>query len=43
MVTSLHPSGSLPPKPGRLGFSTRQPIHWASRALSRQYMLPPAK
>ena len=43
METSDQSSGSLPPKPGRLGLMTRQPSCSASRALSRQYMPPPAK
>ena len=43
METSCHSSGSLPPNPGRLGLMTRQPSCSASRALSRQYMPPPAK
>ncbi len=41
--TWFQPRGSLPPKPGRLGLTTRHPMAWASRALSRQYMPPPAK
>ena len=41
--TSCQSSGSLPPNPGRLGLMTRHPSCSASRALSRQYMPPPAK
>ena len=43
METSCQSSGSLPPNPGRLGLMTRQPSCSARRALSRQYMPPPAK
>ena len=43
MLTCCQGRGSLPPKPGRFGLRTRQPIFSARFALSRQYIVPPAK